>query len=366
MKYIFDFLSFNEEINPKDIFFIESKFDNYFTIAFEFEVETEDTSNYQHDFDEIDEDVLDDTFKDVKKELNLTRRSDIRFLKSLLDSILELIDIHELDEMSFNSVFESSNPNDDIQINISEHTKSILLSQITFNDFEYLSEMVRTHLKPFLDKWGNDVDLIADVTLDRGIEIKPKTYVIGISKGIEMIEDFYSALSSQDYWKFAPTTGLHINIGTTEEVNWNPLKGLLIMDDFNTNKERVPLVFKDMTWRQNNKFCGSLLESIYKMDSDKRLDLKNKFDIDNIEKTEKDINLFLTNKIYNAGFKNFGFNITRIEQKYVEFRYAGGDISQESLIDKLKYFSFLVYCMTNAKYKRREYLKKLYKFIDSL
>ena len=97
MKYIFDFYKFNEEINPRDISFIESKFDNYFTIAFEFEVETDDTSNYQHDFAEIDEDVIDDTFKDVKKELNLTRRSDVIFLKSLLDSILELIDVDGLD-----------------------------------------------------------------------------------------------------------------------------------------------------------------------------------------------------------------------------------------------------------------------------
>ena len=66
------------------------------------------------------------------------------------------------------------------------------------------------------------------------------------------------------------------------------------------------------------------------------------------------------------GLKNFGFNITRIEQNYVEFRYAGGEISKDALIDKLKYFSFLVYCMTNVEYKRREYLNKLYKFVDSL
>jgi len=366
MKYIFNFISFNEEINPKDIFFIQSNFDKYFTIAYEFEIETDDSENYQHDFDEIDDDVLDDTFKDVKKELNLTRRSDTNFLKNLLDSILELVDIGELDEKSFNSIFDLLNPIDDIQIKISEHTKSILLSQITSNDFNYLSEMVSQHLKPFLDKWSDDIDLIVDVTLDRGIEIKPKTYVVGISKGMEMIEDFYSALDSQSYWKFAPTTGLHINIGTTENVEWNPLKGLLIMDDFSFNKERVPLVFKDMTWRQNNKFCGSLLESIYKMDFKKRSILKNKFNIDDIKKTEIDINSFLTNKVKVDGLKNFGFNITRIEQNYVEFRYAGGDISKETLSDKLKYFSFLVYCMTNVEYKRKEYLKKLYKFIDSL
>jgi hypothetical protein len=367
MKYIFNFISFNEEVNPKDIFFIQSNFDEYFTISFEFELETDDSENYQYDFEEIDDDLLDDVFKDVKKELKLSKRKDTIFLKNLLNSILDLVDTNKLDYKLFNYTFDSLITTDENQNKIVEHTKLILLSQIISNDFEYLTSMSKIHLKSFLDKWGNDIDFISDASLDRGIEIKPKTYIISISKGIEMIEDFYSTISNQSYWKFAPTTGLHINIGTiNDNIEWNPLKGLLIMDDFSFDKSRVPLVFKDMTWRQNNKFCGSLLESIYKMSSKEKLILKNKFNINDIKKTENDINSFLTNKVKVDGLKNFGFNIIRIEQNYVEFRYVGGDISKETLIDKLKYFSFLVFCMTNKEYKRKEYLKKLYKFINSL
>ena len=48
------------------------------------------------------------------------------------------------------------------------------------------------------------------------------------------------------------------------------------------------------------------------MDSGKRLDLKNKFDIDNIQKTEIDINSFLTKKVKEDGLKNFGFNIIKL------------------------------------------------------
>ena len=64
--------------------------------------------------------------------------------------------------------------------------------------------------------------------------------------------------------------------------------------------------------------------------------------------------------------KNLGFNITKLSSDYVEFRYAGGDIPKEVLIDKVKYCAFVVYCMTNPEYKKREYTKKLYKFIDTL
>ena len=42
------------------------------------------------------------------------------------------------------------------------------------------------------------------------------------------------------------------------------------------------------------------------------------------------------------------------------------DIPKEVLIDKVKYCAFVVYCMTNPEYKKREYTKKLYKFIDTL
>ncbi len=99
---------------------------------------------------------------------------------------------------------------------------------------------------------------------------------------------------------------------------------------------------------------------------DDKLELKKSIDLKNIKLSEKTLNEFLTSKIKEWGIKNYGFNISKIQDKYVEFRYAGGEISKEIMIEKVKYFCFLVYCMTNEEYKRKEYLGKLYKFIDSL
>ena len=50
MKHLVRF-SLYEEVNPKDISFIESELDNYFTVAFEFEIETKDTSNIKTKFE---------------------------------------------------------------------------------------------------------------------------------------------------------------------------------------------------------------------------------------------------------------------------------------------------------------------------
>ena len=119
----------------------------------------------------------------------------------------------------------------------------------------------------FVRKWNDKIDFVGDATLDRGIEIKPKTYTKSLSESIEMINDFYSDLEKQSYWKFTEKTGLHINIGSNNKVEWNPIKGLMLLNDFN-KEDKTPFMFKDMTWRMNNMFCGSLIPYI-KLMSDK-------------------------------------------------------------------------------------------------
>ena len=355
------FLKRFEEINPRDIAFISNNLDNYFTIAFEFEIETDDETGYEYDFSEIDDELIEEVFIEVKKELKLRRNDQKTFLRELCDTLISYYEDDSLDEVSFQEIFSTTEYTE-----ISEHLKSVLLSQIIANDFYYLKDKAEENLSGFIEKWGSEIEFIPDVTLDRGIEIKPKKYVVGITRAIEMIEDFYTSLNSQTYWKFAPTTGLHINIGSTNEVKWNPIKGLLLMDDYSKDPDKVPLVFKDMTWRYNNKFCGSIFTSIYKMSDSQKLNLKDKVDYKDISITEDELNKFITKRVIDDGFKNFGFNITRLSQNYIEFRYAGGEISKDVLIDKLKYFCFLAYCMTNDLYKRKEYLNKLYKFVDNL
>ena len=224
--------------------------------------------------------------------------------------------------------------------------------------------MVKQHMPNFTRKWYRKIDFVGDSTLDRGIEIKPKTYIPSLSESIEMINDFYNDLEKQDYWYFSERTGIHINIGSNQPVEWNPIKGLMLLNDF-SEKETTPYTFKDMTWRMNNKFCGSLIPYLRKLTDKEKLKLKS-LDLHNLKEAEVVLNQFISKKVTDIGFKNLGFNITKLSNNYVEFRYAGGVLSREVLIEKVKYFAFVAYCMTNAEYKRKEYTKKLYKFIDTL
>lgn len=365
MKHIVRFALF-EEVNPRDISFIESM-DSYFTTSFEFEIETQDKTNIKIDFSILEEqDTVDDILSIIKHELKITNRSEKRYIEDIIYSIINGSEEGTITNEILFDIFDTGKCENVREIEILSFTKDILMSHISGEDIEYMTSKAKELLPNFTIKWLDKIDFVEDATLERGIEIKPKTYLSGISEGIEMINDFYSDLEKQDYWSFSSRTGLHINIGVTnKDAKWNPIKGLLMLNDYNEG-EKPPLVFKDMTWRLNNNFCGSLLPSIKNMEPKDKKDLKEALDLNNLESVERILSGFLTNKIKEWGHKNFGFNLTKLEHNYLEFRYVGGEVPKDVLIEKLKYFAFVVYTMTNPEYKKREYLKKLYKFVDSL
>jgi hypothetical protein len=361
MKHLVRFSLF-EEVNPKDIYEIESKFNDYFTIAFEFEIETLDKDSLK--FKELDEDTIEDVLDTVSTDLKIRKRSEKDLIFNLAYTLYDEILSKNVNINTFDNIFDVTNYTDERQIEIISHLKNSLKSVIIEENYTYLKRMVRTHMPNFVRKWNRKIDFVGDATLERGIEIKPKTYIPSLSESIEMINDFYNDLEKQDYWHFSERTGIHINIGSNQKVEWNPIKGLLILNDF-SDKNSTPYTFKDMTWRMNNKFCGSLIPHLKQL-SDREKKIIKSLDIKNLEESEKILNKFLTKKVNQIGFKNLGFNITKLSDNYCEFRYAGGIIQREVLIEKVKYFAFVVYCMTNPEYRRKEYIKKLYKFISNI
>ncbi len=365
MKHLIRFSLF-EEVNPRDISFVQS-LDDYFTVAFEFEIETNDKSNIKINFNVLeDDDVVDDIISIVNNEMSIRKKSEKNIVSDIIQSIIDAIDDGTITNDILLDIFSVENCTSIREIDIITFTKDIVMSHISGEDLVYMKQKAKEHLPNFTKKWSRKIDFVEDATLERGIEIKPKKYLVGLSDGIQMINDFYDDLNNQKYWIFSSRTGLHINIGVNKKnIEWNPIKGLLMLNDFNKDGD-VPLVFKDMDWRMNNNFCGSLLPSIKEIDSDKITSIKGSLDMNDIKSTESILNSMLTDRIKEIGHKNFGFNLTKLEYNYVEFRYVGGDISKETLISKLKYFSFVVYTMTNPEYKRKEYLKKLYKFVDNL
>lgn len=364
MKHLVKYKLF-EEVNKRDIAFIQREFSSYFTISFEFEIETLDESGIEIDFTELDDEIIEDVIQTTKKDLVIRRKSEKDLVNDLAYKLMDEVEFGTCDLETFNQIFRVSDEVMGREREIIKHLKTVIMSFISIDDFEYLKSKVIEHLPNFVNKWSDRIDYVGDATLDRGIEIKPKTFVNSLSEGIEMIGDFYDDLESQSYWRLTEKTGLHINIGTKDNVFWNPIKGLLILNDFNKT-ETTPYLFKDIEWRMTSNFCGSILPYISNLPDREKQSLKSKINLYDIEKTESELNQFLTNKVKIWGAKHLGFNISKLEQNYVEFRYVGGVVSRQVVIDKLKYFSFIVYVMTNPDYKRKEYLKKLYKFAETL
>jgi hypothetical protein len=359
MKYLKKFILFEASI--KDIEKIFSDFNDYFTISFEFELETNDRSNINLRIEDIDENTIEEIADITISELKIRSKKERGCIDTIILYLLDMLENKDFTELY--NIFDSFET--DREKEIAKHFKELLLSYISEADLEYMTEMSKKYLPNFTKKWGSEIEYVSDPTLERGIEIKLKDYIKGLGTAIEMINDFYNDLETQEYWMFKESTGLHINIGSTKNVDWNPIKGLLFLNDF-TESDYTPFTFKDMTWRMKNNYCGSLLKIIKEIEPKLKQEIKSSINLNDIEGTEGILNAFLNKKIDQIGYKYFGFNIGKIKHNYIEFRYTGGIINKETLIEKLKYFSFITYLMTNKDYKRKDYLKKLYKFLENL
>jgi hypothetical protein len=358
MKYIRRFKLF-EEISKKDLNFISTEYNDWFTIGFEFEIETSDQKGNKPDFSGWDEDVCQEVIQTAISELNLRKKSEKDFVKSLVYNLTDMCEFDEIDLKKYNDLFDDSKFSQSEWVEIICHLRNLCDSIIFSENLEYLTDKVYQYLPNFCEKWRDEISFIGDSTLTRGIEIKSKTYCTSVDKAIEMCSDFFSDLESQDYWKFTKKTGLHINIGCKEKVQWNPIKGVLLLNDWKESDE-TPFVFREMTWRMNNKFCGSIIPHLKtEITGDKRF-LQNDSDL-----WQEILNSKIEKIVDEVGFKNLGFNTSKLDQNYLEFRYVGGEVQLQTLIDKLKYFLFIVYAMTHTDYKKTEYLKKLYKFVKS-
>lgn len=125
-------------------------------------------------------------------------------------------------------------------------------------------------------------------------------------------------------------------------------------------------IFKDMIWRADSIHTKSFIPELKKL-SDKNRNKISKYSLHNkLSKIEDLFGKYITKELKKLGYKSYGFNISHIKDlNYIEFRYAGGKIPEETLLNKLYYLCYIVLIMTQPNYKRREYLKKLYKFLTN-
>lgn len=336
------------EFNRKDKNIIE-EVGNFFTIAYEFELETEDVKmnipeneeqilllvklraidQFKGDGIDVDVSFIDRVLsKDVINPDEYEDEDENYIVSILLDIFEDVSDEYDLDEVNVD-------------------VKSFL---------SYGKKMVKKHLPNFYNKYNRELKFEIDNSLSRGIEFSPKKYVVSLEEGINMIELFYEDFDKQNYWKMNDNTSIHINIGIEHKVDWNIAKGVIMLQDYKENE--IPYVYKDMVDRQNSLYAKSLFEPIQKYFKENKPD---KFDVKEIENVINDI---IDDNFEKLGNKNFAINVNNIRKyNYAEFRYVGGEITKETMLEKLFYFCYIVYLMTSD-YKEQDYHKKLYKIIN--
>lgn len=329
---------------------MQSEINDHFTIAFEFELECDDDNLKMPE-------TLKTLITLVKQQtIERLEEEEIIYKEKFIDDILLTFDKKTGDFGVDESNFDDNQSY--VFFIIQEVMEEEFETWVDESDEElpllgYGENMVKKHLPNFYKKWSNILKFEFDDSLKRGIEFSPKTFVKSIKSATEMIEDFFNDFDKQNYWYMNNNTSIHINIGLDKGVEWNISKGIILLKDF--NEDDVPFIFKGIESRQNTAFTNSLYKLI--VDKLKESNLK-EF---NIKEIESFINKKLEEAFETMGSKHFGFNINQIKKfGYAEFRYVGGSLSKELVIDKLLYFSYIVYIMT-SKWKEKDYIKKLYK-----
>lgn len=390
-------LKFNQlfEFNRFDKDLI-SNLEDYFTIAIEYELcaneEPEDEPHVDN-FEKAAKYVKETTLLSIKRKMSygfkfeLSERDMKKFISKIMDEVLEYYYVDKEEDVYDDLLDESK---------YKSYTHKFIIATLASNvmrffdsqNMEYLISKLKENMPLFYKKYNKYLkyELEGDNDKQRILEFSPKEYIIGIERAIEQIDGFFDEFNKQDYWYFNDRTALHFNIGITDKnLKLNPLKGLILLSDFNRDK-KTPYVFKGIENRLSNVHVGSMLDKLKEllkgtlnkkthksMRETKKLEKYKKYLQDNIEKLDlhnlKELEDFLNELLLRTNLdfwvKEFGLNITQYKNKYVEFRFVGNDVSRELVLDKLYYFSYVTYAMSSD-YKHKEYTKGLYKFVEEL
>ena len=361
---IFKYIEFLKEVKSSKLnLFRESKISNLFTSSIEIELETQDRTDGEIDYSEryVSELITKIKNSTIKQLLRVEQFVLSEEISEFIDSVLEELQYEWEDyEYCVDEILEEDDYTDESQKLIIQIIKPQFLSYFYSDDFNYLEKKFKSNFKDFYGKYKKLIKFEIDNTLDRGIELSNLTYFENVESLIQFIKDFYVDYINQDYWKFTDNTGIHINLGLKKTESYNPIKGLLFLNDYTDD----PFVFKNMDWRMNSKFCGSLIKELQK-DKQTIVQSLELLKSNEIEKAEELLNESLFKILNTQGYKNFGVNLIPLKKfNYIEFRYPGGQIEEKSLIDKLLYFTYITYLMTNLEMDKKLYQKKLYLFLE--
>lgn len=241
------------------------------------------------------------------------------------------------------------------------------------DDFETL---LWEHLPNFMRKWHSSLKFEPDGSLDNGIEFSMDNppFMTGLEEAFEFLEDFYEDYERQDNFEMNSSTGLHTNVGMLDaegdrKDDYNLVKALLYTNHKFATKGM------GMSDRQFNRWVGDIKTKARAEigDTINRRDRRDKLEYPTLEPTElmNQLESDLTHAILGAARSNpkgVGFNIGYINTRgYVEFRYPGGEeATLENMKNATLYYAHIVKTALDPRYKRKDYIKKLIGFVNTI
>jgi hypothetical protein len=249
-------------------------------------------------------------------------------------------------------------------------------------DVDSLEEALEEYFPNFMAKYAPNLKFEKDPSLTCGIEFSSDNppYITGFDAALEYLNDFFDEYEKQDFFTFDDTTGLHTNIGMLTEEGaevdrYNFFKALMFLNHtFATTGVGFPS-------REYSRWTGDLkkpaLENIanYIKDysgqgrsAESKKDFIKDYLKDNFEELEDLLNANISRTADSIGPKGLGFNIVYTPSRnYIEFRYPGKeDPTPETMKKALEYYAFIIKAATDPTFKRKEYIKDLVGFINSI
>ena len=247
-----------------------------------------------------------------------------------------------------------------------------------------LEQGLEDNFPNFMSKYQNTLKFEEDGSLTCGIEFSQDNppYMMGLDAAIEYLTDFYEEYDAQSYFKMTDKTGLHTNIGYLGEEGglaeeYNLFKALMFLNHTYATKgvgfpsrERSHWTkdLKKPALHNIEKFAEQLPDDSSHEDVLTKKSLMKKY----LSREFDDLGGILSNQVaqqaQRMGAKSIGFNVNYTSRlNYIEFRYPGKeDATLESMTKALKYYAFIVKAAADPTFKKREYIKDLVGFMNTL
>jgi len=250
-------------------------------------------------------------------------------------------------------------------------------------DVDSLEQALEDNFPTFMSKYQNTLKFEEDGSLSCGIEFSQDNppYMMGLDAAIQYLEDFYEEYDAQSYFKMTNSTGLHTNIGYSQDgelaENYNLFKALMFLNHTYATKG-VGFPSRERTgWTKDlkkpalhniEKFAEMLPDDSSHEDVLTKKSLMKKY----LSREFDDLGGILSNQVaqqaQRMGPKSIGFNVNYTSRlNYIEFRYPGKeDATLETMTKALKYYAFIVKAAADPTFKKREYIKDLVGFMNTL